>query len=61
MSPPMKKVSTYVLPNGHLSEYYICKEIGLQSDNLRSALTGRPLSAIYQKYFISSIYFQNSW
>ena len=40
--------------NGHLLEYMIIyKEIGFQSDNLRSPLTGRPLSAIYQKYFIS--------
>ena len=38
--------------NGHLLEYNIYKEIGCQSDNLRSALTGRPLSAIYQKYLV---------
>ena len=47
--------------NGHLLEYNIYKEKGFQSDNLRSALAGRPLSAIYQKCFISLGYFQNIW
>ena len=60
MSPPMKKVSTYVLPKWSLLEYDICKEKGFQSDNLRSALAGRSLSAIYQ-WFICLCYFQNIW
>ena len=47
--------------NGHLLEYNIYKEKGFQSDNSRSALAGRPLSAIYQKKIISLGYFQNIW